>query len=216
MSKIYVFSGLGVDERVFDTIDFGNLEVEFVPWIKPFKNENIENYAQRIQENIKTENPILLGLSFGGMISVEISKIRKTQKIILLASAKTRNELPLIYRIFGKLKLNKIVPNSILKSHNFITNWFFGAHSVTEKKLLRNIIEDTDPDFLKWAINEIVNWKNEISPENTISIHGDLDKIIPIKNVKVDHIIKNGGHFMTVSHAKEIEKLIQNLGDFYL
>lgn len=99
MNKIYILSGLGVDKRVFDKIDFGNLDVEFVDWIKPQKKESIESYARRIQESIKTENPILIGLSFGGMVSVEISKIRKTERIILLASAKIKSELPLMYRI---------------------------------------------------------------------------------------------------------------------
>ncbi|MBU8881517.1 alpha/beta hydrolase [Kaistella sp. DKR-2] len=211
MNKIYIFSGLGVDKRVFDKIDFGNLDVEFVDWITPQKKESIENYARRIQENIKTENPILIGLSFGGMVSVEISKIRKTQKIILLASAKIKSELPLMYRISGICNLHKMIPNSVFKFHTFITNWMFGARSAEEKKLLRNIIKDTDPDFLSWAVNEIVNWENQITPENALHIHGDRDKVIPLRNVKADHIIKNGGHFMTVSHSAEIGVMIRNI-----
>lgn len=211
MNQIYIFSGLGVDERVFDAIDFGSLDVEFVAWIKPDNNENIGSYARRIQKNIKDDNPILVGLSFGGMLCVEISKIRKTDKIILLASAKTESELPFIYRAAGCLKLNKIIPTSVFKVHTFITNWLFDAHSKDEKNLLRNIINDTDPEFLKWAVNEIVNWKNQISPQNVYHIHGNRDKIIPVRNVKTDYIIKNGGHLMTVSHSREISGLIQQL-----
>lgn len=211
MNKIYIFSGLGVDESVFDRIDLGNLDVEFVPWIKPDKNENIGSYARRIQENIKGDNPILIGLSFGGMLCVEISKIRKTDKIILIASAKLPRELPLLYRVAGALQLNKLIPSAVLKFHNFITNWLFDANSKDEKKLLRSIIKDTDPDFLIWAVNEIVNWKNNILPENAFHIHGDRDKIIPLRNVKTDYIIKNGGHLMTVSHSREISELVQQL-----
>lgn len=40
MSRIYIFSGLGVDRRVFDNIDFKNLDIEFVDWVDPIKNEN--------------------------------------------------------------------------------------------------------------------------------------------------------------------------------
>ena len=35
MNRIYIFSGLGVDRRVFDNIDFGELNVEFIDWISP-------------------------------------------------------------------------------------------------------------------------------------------------------------------------------------
>lgn len=211
MNKIYIFSGLGVDERVFENIDFGNLNVEFVKWIKPEKNENIENYAQRISKIITVENPILIGLSFGGMIATEISKFLKTEKVILIASAKTRNELPWFYKIAGNLRLNKLVPNYILKQQNFIINWLFGIHSKSEKLLLRNIIKDTDLDFLTWAVNEIVNWKNVKAPGNYIHIHGNKDYVLPITNQKVDYIIENGGHFMTVNKAKEIEVIIKKL-----
>lgn len=210
MNKIYIFSGLGVDKRVFDNIDFENLNPNFVEWIEPKKNEPLVNYCKRISQEIKAENPILIGLSFGGMVAAEIAKIIKTKNVILIASAKTKNELPLLYRIAGSLKITKLIPTSILKQQNFLTNWFFGVKSKEDKNLLGKILNETDPKFLKWAINEITNWKNLEKPMNYIHIHGNNDKIIPIKNVDANFIIENGGHFMTVNKPKEIEQLIKN------
>ena len=46
MDKVYIFSGLGVDERVFDQINFDGLDVEFIDWIKPLKKKvylNMQN-----------------------------------------------------------------------------------------------------------------------------------------------------------------------------
>ena len=211
MNTIYIFSGLGVDQRVFDNIDFGNLDVEFIDWIEPLKSETLENYAKRISLSLNQTNPILIGLSFGGMIAMEISKILETKKIILIASAKTRNELPIIYQLAGKLKLNKLIPNSLFKKQNFITNWFFGLETKAEKQLLKRILKDTNPNFLSWAINEILNWKNEVSSKNSVHIHGNKDRIIPIQNLKADFIIENGGHFMTVNKAQEIERIIKQI-----
>ena len=213
MSKIYIFSGLGVDKRVFDNIDLNDLNVEFIDWIKPFENEPIKNYSKRISEKITSKNPIIIGLSFGGMIAVEISKILQTRKIILIASAKNRNQLPKIYHLAGRLKLTKLIPNSLLKKQNFITNWFFGLEKKSEKQLLAIILKDTDPNFLGWAINEIATWNNEFEPNNCIHIHGSKDRIIPIKNVKANFVIENGGHFMTVNRSKEIEKIIKQIVD---
>lgn len=210
MNKIYIFSGLGVDERVFDTIDFSDLDSVFVDWIDPLKNETFESYARRISKDFEKDS-ILIGLSFGGMLAVEISKIIPTKKIILIASAKNKNELPKWFLIAGKFKLNSLVPPSLLKSTNFITNWLFGAVTPAEKHLLKNIIKDTDPKFLKWAINQIVNWKNTDVPQNCIHIHGSNDRILSVKNVKADYMIENGGHFMTVNKAKEIEVIIKKL-----
>lgn len=210
MSKIYIFSGLGVDKRVFHKIDFSNLNAVFVDWIDPLKKESFESYAQRISKDFE-KDAILIGLSFGGMLAVEVSKIIQTKKVIVIASAKNKNELPKWFLLAGTLKFNNIVPSSLLKTTNFVTNWLFSAHTSTEKKLLKEIIKDTDSTFLKWAINQIVNWNNEIIPANCIHIHGTNDHILPSKHLKVDYSIKNGGHFMTVTKAKQIEIIIKKL-----
>lgn len=209
MNEIYIFSGLGVDKRVFDNIDFGSLNPKFIDWIPPLKNESLSSYSKRISKKIDSENPILIGLSFGGIVATEISKNINTKKLILIATAKTKYELPLLYRIAGKLYLNKLIPNRILKKQNLLTNWFFGVKTIQDKKLLKQILKETDLNFLKWAINEIVNWKNIEKIKNYIHIHGNKDKIIPIRNVEADFIINNGGHFMTVTKSAEIEKIIK-------
>ncbi|RYF99992.1 MAG: hypothetical protein EOO02_15785 [Chitinophagaceae bacterium] len=100
---------------------------------------------------------------------------------------------------------------SIFKKQNFITNWLFGIESEAEKQLLKNILKDTDPNFFAWAINEIVNWKNETIPENLIHIHGNKDRIIPIKNVKADFVIDGGSHFMTVNRSEKMGKIIRQI-----
>ncbi len=52
MNKIYIFSGLGIHKRVFDKIDFGKLNPEFIEWIEPLKNEPLSEYCKRISQKI--------------------------------------------------------------------------------------------------------------------------------------------------------------------
>jgi hypothetical protein len=209
--EIYIFSGLGADERVFKSIDFGNHEIHFVQWIPPLLNESIEEYSKRISDQIKSTRPVLIGLSFGGMMTVEISKHIETEKIILIASAKTKKEIPFYFRAIGVLRIHKVVPASLLKKSNFIMNWFFGARSEEDRILLKSILLDTDPAFLKWAIDKIARWKNIMAPKNATHIHGDSDKILPIQFVSCDFKIKGGGHLMTLTHTKEISNRIKTI-----
>lgn len=211
MPKIYIFSGLGVDQRVFDKINFDGLNVEFIDWILPLKSETIENYAKRISQKIIEKDVVLIGLSFGGMMAVEVAKIIPVRKVILIASAKTKFELPLLYRIAGKLRLHKLIPSAVFKWSNLLSRWIFGIQTKEEKVLFKNILKDTDSRFLRWAINEIVSWKNLEFPANCIHIHGTKDRILPARNCKVDYLIQNGGHFMTVNKAKEIEKIVKEI-----
>ncbi len=140
--ELYIFSGLGADERVFQRLDFSGYSTTFVKWIVPQDKETIEQYATRLLDQITTTKPTLIGLSFGGLIAVEVAKQIETEKVILIASAKTKNEIPFYYRFAGQLKIHRLLPTRILKSSNFITNWLFGASSTFDKQLLKLTIMD--------------------------------------------------------------------------
>ncbi|RYU96556.1 alpha/beta hydrolase [Emticicia agri] len=208
MKHLYIFSGLGVDERVFKYLDFTDFEVTFIKWVQPDANESIEDYAKRLTGQITAEKPVIVGLSFGGMMAIEITKHLPAEKVILIASAKTFKEIPFYYRWAGYLKLHKILPVKVFKQHTFINDWFFGIETKEHRKIFAEILYDLDAYFLRWAIDKILCWKNLTIPPNVIHIHGDTDRILPIHFVNADFVIKGGGHFMTVSQAKELTELL--------
>ncbi|WP_221394889.1 hypothetical protein [Dyadobacter sp. NIV53] len=94
--EIYIFSGLGADERVFQRLDFSESSAIFIKWIIPLNNETIEHYATRLLDQIHTTQPVLIGLSFGGIMAVEVAKQIDTEKIILIASAKIKKKFHFI------------------------------------------------------------------------------------------------------------------------
>ena len=211
MKTVYVFSGLGADERVFHKIDFSLYNVHFVKWITPKKNEPIEDYSLRLAAQITKENPILVGLSFGGMIAVEVAKHIYTEKIIIISSAKCKNEIPFYFRLVGKLGITKIIPATALIKINVFTNWFFSNRNIKDKKMLSAILHDTDPTFLKWAIHTIATWQNTYCHQNLYHIHGDADRILPYKFVTCNETIKEGAHLMIVNRSAEVNELLNKI-----
>ncbi|WP_258542104.1 alpha/beta fold hydrolase [Parvicella tangerina] len=203
--NIYGISGLGADKRVFERL---SLEQNLIPidWIDPEPNESIESYSNRLKEVIDTSEPfILIGVSFGGLIATEISKILNPELTILISSAETKNELRSIYRGFGKTNLIKLIPNKLFDMPRGFATFMFGTN---EKKLLSDILDDTDLKFTKWAINELTNWKNETKLEKVVKINGSKDKLIPPS--QSDYLIDGGEHFMVVDKADEISTIINN------
>ena len=211
MENLYIFSGLGADKRVFKYLDFSKYNTNFVDWILPFENESIEDYAKRLTTQITSEKPILIGLSFGGIMAVEVGKIIESKKIILIASAKNKSEIPFYYRLAGFLNLHKLIPPKLMKKSNFMSFWFFGIKSKENKNLLTEILKDTDETFLKWGIDKIANWKNTFNHKNLRHIHGTKDRILPIQFVKSDMKIVDGGHFMTIDKFEELNIVLENL-----
>ena len=70
--------GLGASSKIFERILLpkDKFELHFLEWKIPTSlDETIEGYALRISDDITHKNPVLLGVSFGGILVQEIAKI---------------------------------------------------------------------------------------------------------------------------------------------
>lgn len=211
MKKIFLIGGLGADERVFQHLTLSSFEQVFVQWLSPFRNELLADYAKRLATQLIPENdPIIVGVSFGGMLATEIAKLKPKAKVFIISSAKTFKEIPVYFRILGYLNILKFTPIQLFKYHTKITDWFFGVKNKEESLLLASILQRTDSSFLKWALIQIVHWKNTIIPPNVIHIHGNNDRILPSKFVNPTITIAGGGHLMILTKALEINTIIEH------
>ncbi|MEL7003936.1 MAG: alpha/beta hydrolase [Bacteroidota bacterium] len=209
--RIYAFGGLGVDEKVFEhfRID-GDLIV--VKWMTPQPKESLSNYVKRLLPEIDTTEPfILLGVSFGGIVAVELSHILRPEKTIIISSITSVKELPVLYRWVGKIDIISWLPDSLLKPPPMIMNWLFGVSKKKDKALLAQIMKDTDTVFLRWASDKIMHWDNRKEPPNLIRIHGDKDHVLPMVKVAEKIILEGGGHFAIVTHTDKINIIINKL-----
>lgn len=213
METIYCISGLGADERAFSKLKVNNYRIVPIPWLKPIPKETIDAYATRMRAEIKEENPILMGLSFGGMMSIEISKQIPVKKLILVSSIKSVQELPKWMKLSGLLQLNRIFPMRSFRVMEPIQNRNLGISTKEEIELVRSYRKNAPQVYMDWAINEVLNWQNKWSPSKIYHIHGDADRLFPIGKVVPTHIIKGGGHFMIMNKAAEVSTALQQILD---
>ncbi len=206
--KIYGIGGLGVDERVFAELQ---LDFELIPlrWIEHEPGETIESYARRFLNQIDRGAPFsIIGISFGGMMAIELSKISDPTQIVLISSATGKSDIPLLFRVFGKLGLLSLIPTFMLKPPAFIANFFFGVSETRYKKCLKEILADTNTAFLRWATQEISRWDNSHRPGNMTRIHGSSDRILRCSNEERTITILEAGHFMVMNRAKEVSAIL--------
>ena len=211
MKTIYCISGLGADERAFSKLRVLGYELKVIPWLMPEQNESIESYATRMRAGIDAENPVLMGLSFGGMICTEIAKQIPVKQLIIISSIKSSDELPTWMKVVAKLRLHKIVPLRSSKLTEPIQNIMLGAYSPEEKMIASEYRNKVDITYTNWAVNQAINWKNDWQHPATVHIHGDQDRMFPIKNIKPDFTIKNGGHFMIMNKAADVSRCINSI-----
>jgi pimeloyl-ACP methyl ester carboxylesterase len=208
MKTIYCISGLGADERAFSKLVVHDHELKVIKWLMPHTGESLPDYAIRMRAEITEEDPILMGLSFGGMLCTEIAKQIPVKRIIIISSIKSAAELPVWLKTAAKLRLNKILPMRSTKLTEPFQNRILGVSTPEEINLVRQFRTKADLPYTTWAVDQAINWKNEWQHPEIFHIHGDRDNLFPIKYVKPTYVIKNGGHFMIMNKAEEVSSCI--------
>ncbi|HHB78643.1 MAG TPA: alpha/beta hydrolase [Saprospiraceae bacterium] len=201
--KIYAIAGLGADKRVFEHLDL-NHELIPLDWIVPLAGESLASYAQRLAQKVDTREEFgFLGVSFGGMLAVEMTKLLNPKITILIASAETKTELRWVYRLIGKTRVLPLFPKRVFDISISMAWFLFG----TKNPVLKQILDETDPAFAKWAAIAITHWDNQEKINNCLKISGSKDKILPPKDQKAI-LIKGAQHFMIVDCAQEISAIL--------
>jgi pimeloyl-ACP methyl ester carboxylesterase len=208
--KVYFISGLAADSRVFKYIQLpAHCEAVFLEWIKPIKNESLKEYSLRLAEKIDIDEPFsIIGLSMGGMMASEIANRLNPYVTILISSVPSSRHLPFYFKAAGALNLQKAVPISLVKSAAVIKR-FFTSETDEDKKMIRQIIKESDNFFIRWAMDAILKWENETLPSSYVHIHGSKDAVLPMRFTKPTHVLSKAGHLMVMTKAKEINKFLE-------
>jgi pimeloyl-ACP methyl ester carboxylesterase len=202
-------SGLGADERVFEHLVLPGCSLIHLPWITPERKEPIAHYAGRMNALVRHENPVLMGLSFGGIMAVEMSRLLPIRRLWLLSSVKERRELP-GYMRFGKhLPLHKLLlPLNPQRRMGPFENYNLGVETLDERTMVNEFRKRVDPFFLRWSINAIISWEAPRPPGNTFHIHGGNDRIFPVALAHPDRVVPGAGHFMAHNRAPEVSRYL--------
>lgn len=207
---IYLFPGQGADCRQFMDLDFPPAyDTVQLSYPIPDKRESLPDFAARFLPEIDTgREVILLGVSLGGMICTEIAHLIDAEKVIIISSAKNRHELPGTYTFQQKLPINRLVPKRITKAGALLLQGIVEPDRKYNKPLFKDMLRQKDPRYLKRTVDMIINWEREVSAPGVVHIHGDGDNTIPIRNVKCDHVLKDGSHMMVLTRAPEISAIL--------
>lgn len=210
MQTIYCISGLGADQRVFQKLSIQGTSLVPVHWADYDQHDDLSCYAQKISAQITDEYPVILGLSFGGMLASEIARLRPVKQLFLVSSAKDATELPRMGGLVRFLVNKKLIPGSVPSIAMPQVHERFGTKTREEKALLSDILHRSDPGFTRWALKAMFNWQTRDHVDRITHIHGTADRMIFPQQVKPNHWIEGGTHFMVYQRAAEISRIIRD------
>lgn len=211
---IYFMPGLAASSKIFEYLHFSDdiFDCHYFEWRVPeSENQSLESYAQNYVEQIRHERVILIGVSFGGVLVQEISRLIKVKQVIIISSLKNNREMPKRLRFLKNSKAYKIFPSSRLSRIDDFSRYNFTPNLKKKAALYDKYLSIRDENYLNWAIYNMLHWENKSGENNVIHIHGTKDEIFPIKYIDQCIAVEGGTHAMIITKAKKISKIIENL-----
>lgn len=203
MSKIpvYFMPGLAASTAIFERIQLpeAEFEVHLLEWVIPLAKESLVDYAKRITEKITQKNPVLIGVSFGGILVQEMSKHIDVRKVIIISSVKSNLEFPRRMKIAKTTKAYKLIPMSLILNLENLAKFSFGPTINKRIKLYEKFLSVRDMGYLEWAVEKVILWDRTIADQTVVHIHGDMDDVFPIKYIKNCRVVKGGTHIMILN-----------------
>lgn len=213
ITHVYLMPGMAANSTIFENISLpeDRFKVYRLEWEIPEADESLSAYAERMLKYVTKKNPVLIGVSFGGVIVQEMAKLLDIKRLIIISSVKCKHELPPRMKFAAKTGLFKLIPTSLVDYVDHFEKVAVGDFLKKRAKLYKRYISITDKKYLDWAIRNMVKWERECPNEQVIHIHGDKDEVFPIKNIHDAIIVKGGTHIMIVNRFRWFNEHLPNL-----
>ena len=196
--------GLAANRAIFERIKLpeNQFEMIFLEWEIPFEKETLTEYAKRISLKVTQENPVLIGVSFGGILVQEMAAFLSVRKLIIISSVKCNQEFPMHFKIAKTTKAYKLLPTSLLLNIENLAKFSFGELINSRIKLYEKFLSVRDIRYLDWAIEQVILWERTVIDKDVIHIQGDIDEVFPVKNIQNYIPVRGGTHIMILTKYK--------------
>lgn len=216
MIHVYLMPGMAANPSIFEHIKLPPEEFELhtLSWILPEKEESLSSYAIRMNTHIVHNKPVLLGVSFGGVLVQEMAKHLEVEKLIIVSSVKSEQELPRRMKLSRKLRLYKALPAKLIEDIDVLAKYAFGETVKNRVALYQKYLSMNDRRYISWAVKEMVCWDQKEAYPNIIHIHGDEDRVFPLKYINAPIVVSGGTHIMVITKYrwfnKNLPEIIKN------
>ena len=103
------------------------------------------------------------------------------------------------------------MPTRLIEDIDTLAKYAFGETIKNRVELYKKYLSMNNRHYLSWAIKEMVCWDQEQARPDIIHIHGDADKVFPIKYITDAIVVEGGSHIMVITRAKWFNKNLPQL-----
>ncbi len=210
---VYCMPGLAANPTIFEMISLSgdNYRIHWLDWLLPKPKEKLKDYSARLCKKIEHEDPVLIGVSFGGIIVQEMAQLIKVRRVIIISSVKSDKELPRRMRFARYTKAFRVLPTSLARHVDAFEKIAIGDFAKKRAKLYKKYLSITDTRYLDWAIEQMICWERPEPYPNIVHIHGEKDEIFPYKYINGCITVPGGTHVMIVNRFRWFNEHLEEI-----
>ena len=213
---LILLPGLGADHRIWRPQRRAFPSLLTPDFIPVEKRESLQDYAGRFAADLARRHDLsqpffLGGVSFGGMVAVEMTRVLKPRAVLLVAACRSRRQVSRPFRV-AELVVQGL-PNPLGRAlADGPVPWLFSKLErldENDQQLLTDIAAAADIEQVKRQAHAIARWDGERPTDVPVrSIHGRLDRVIPLKSIQADEVIEDGRHLIHLTHAGRVNAFV--------
>lgn len=190
IQMIYILPGMGADSGMYPGPWQTLPGARFIEWPAYQGEHSLEEVARKIVARYDIpKGAIVVGSSLGGMVGCEIAKIRPLERLVLVGSAKNKEEVSDLLRMFQPLV--DLAPLTLIQQ----------ASGKIPTEITR-MFSHAEADFVRAMCRAIFSWRGVDGLNVQMRrVHGRNDRVIPLP-ADVDLVLK-GGHLIAMTHPQD-------------
>jgi pimeloyl-ACP methyl ester carboxylesterase len=185
-----------------------------VTWAEPLPHESLREYSLRMADTVPRNRPIVLcGVSFGGMIALEMAEKLNAAGVVLSGACYSSRQIhwylrPTAYIIAA-------VPVWVGEHARWLSRgagWLVGPLGKDERRSIAVMTREALVKLVTWGFLAIVLWPGKPKPTiPVIQVHGECDRIIPVRRVNPDVVVPGAGHLLNMTHPGPVNDAIARM-----
>ncbi len=211
MSVTYFITGFALDRRVLEILNLPPERFRCIDLIAAEPRETLPHYALRMADALGFQpGDEVCGLSFGGMVALEIARQCRASRLMLLASCTHPRFIRPGFRAAGRLA--PAIPDAAIRALFRNVPAFLkliGMHTSKNAAFLRQVMGDFPPSLLRRLPGMMLDWEGCEPAAPYVALHSEQDWLIrPPLHLSELTLLPGKSHLLTVSHVQTVRDFL--------
>jgi len=211
VSVTYLITGFALDRRVLEILDLPSARFRCADLIAAEPRETLPHYALRLADTLGFRSGDTVGgLSFGGMVALEIARQCGASRLLLLASCTHPRYIRPVFRASGSIA--PWVPDALMRT--FFSNIpallrLLGMHTSRNAAFLREVMESFPPALMRQLPGMMLDWDGCEPAVPYAALHSNQDWLIrPPLHLSELTLLPGKSHLLSVSHVEAVRAFL--------